>query len=408
LLAAFIEREEQNLEQSLERSLEALEISRRIPDLLRITVAHHLAQEALIAGGRFSRGRRHAANGLAAAEQLQDRFWLMLAYAANQRYRIARGDWRGARDFSDRGLALGPNDPFLLAHRARLEYETGNPTVGETYLRRYVERLKLDLEAPPDRADHQDASVASVLPLICRLVGVTEWLDLAETAARALLASPRVSAEWRFRAASCLGLVAAARGDPIGARACYEQLVETLNPDPESTVVFCRGSLTFVQAQLARVAHTAGDLDRATRHFEAAERDCRAAQYGPELAWICYDHATVLIEAGRSTDTDHAAALLGEGAALADHHGMLPLIAKIAELRESSSVRPSPPGGLTPREVDVLGLLAQGKTNQEIAVELFIAERTASNHVSNILAKLNCGNRVEAAAFAHRHGLVKP
>jgi DNA-binding NarL/FixJ family response regulator len=87
---------------------------------------------------------------------------------------------------------------------------------------------------------------------------------------------------------------------------------------------------------------------------------------------------------------------------------MLPLIAKMAELRESSSVRPSPPGGLTPREFVVLGLLAQGKTNQEIAVELFIAERTASNHVSNILAKLNCGNRVEAAAFAHRHGLVKP
>jgi DNA-binding CsgD family transcriptional regulator/tetratricopeptide (TPR) repeat protein len=408
LLAAFIEREEQNLEQSLERSLEALKISKRIPDLLRITVAHHQAQEALIAAGRFNRGHRHAANGLAAAEQLQDRYWLMLAYAANQRYRIARGDWRGARDFSDRGLELGPNDPFLLANRARLEYETGNPTDGETYLIRYLERLKLDVEAPPDRAAHQNASVASVVPLICRLVEVSEWLDMAEIAARALLASPCISAEWRFRAASCLGLVATVRGDSINARECYEQLTETLNPDPESTVVFCRGSLTFVQAQLARVAHTAGDLDRAVAHFEAAERDCRAAKHGPELAWICYDHANVLIEVSRPSDTDHAAALISEGAALADRHGMLPLSEKIAVLRESSSVRPSPPGGLTPREVEVLGLVAQGKTNQEIAMELFIAERTASNHVSNILAKINCGNRVEAAAFAHRHGLVKP
>ncbi len=86
---------------------------------------------------------------------------------------------------------------------------------------------------------------------------------------------------------------------------------------------------------------------------------------------------------------------------------MLPLSAKIAELR-SSVVRPSLPGGLTPREVDVLVLLAQGKTNKEIAAELFIAERTASNHVSNILARIKCGNRTEAAAFAHRHGLVKP
>jgi predicted ATPase/DNA-binding CsgD family transcriptional regulator len=407
LLAAFIEREEQNLKHCLGRSLEALEISRRIPDLLRITAAHHLAQEALIARGAFSRGRRHAVNGLAAAEQVQDRFWLMLAYAANHRYRIALGDWRGAREFSDRGLALGPNDPFLLANRARLEYETGNPSVGETYLRRYVERLKLEVAAPPDRKAHQDASVASVVPLICRLVEARKWLALAETAARALLDSTRVSTEWRFRAASCLGLVAAVRGDSIGARECYAQLTEMLNPDPESAVVFCRGSLTFVQAQLARLAHTAGDLDRAIAHFEVAERDCRAARHGPELAWICYDHAGALFDARRPGDADRAAALLGEGAELANRHGMLPLSAKIAELG-SAAIRPSPPGGLTPRELDVLVLVAQGKTNKEIAAELFIAERTASNHVSNILAKIKCGNRVEAAAFAHRHGMVKP
>jgi len=194
LLAAFIEREEQNLKQCLKRSLEALEISRKIPDLLRITAAHHLAQEALIARGAFSRGHR--------------RFWLMLAYAANHRYRIARGDWCGARDFSDRGLALGPNDPFLLANRARLEYETGNPAVGESYLRRYLERLRLELEAPPDREAHQDASVASVVPLVCRLVEASKWLDLAETAARALLeprrrhrtSRRRRRASWRHRA----------------------------------------------------------------------------------------------------------------------------------------------------------------------------------------------------------------
>ena len=407
LLAAFIEREEQNLKQCLKRSLEALEISRQIPDLLRITAAHHLAQEALIARGAFSRGHRHAVNGLAAAEQVQDRFWLMLACAANHRYRIARGDWRGARDFSDRGLALSPNDPFLLANRARLEYETGNLAVGETYLKRYLERLKLELEAPPDREAHQDGSVASVVPLICRLVEAPEWLDLAETAARALLDSPRVSTEWRFRGASCLGFVAAVRGDSTGARECYMQLSEMLNPDPRSAIVFCRGSLTFVQAQLARVAQTAGELDRAIAHFEAAERDCRAARHGPELAWICYDYASALLVARRPGDVDRAAALLEEGAKLADRYGMLPLSAKIAELKPAA-VRPSPPGGLTPRELNVLILVAQGKTNKEIAAELFIAERTASNHVSNILAKIKCGNRVEAAAFAHRHGLVKP
>jgi DNA-binding CsgD family transcriptional regulator len=180
-----------------------------------------------------------------------------------------------------------------------------------------------------------------------------------------------------------------------------------LNPDPESAIVFCRGSLTFVQAQLGRIAHTAGDLEGAIAHFEAAQRDCRAARYGPELAWICYDHAGALLDARRPGDADRAARHLDEGAELADRHGMPPLSAKIAELK-STVARPSPPGGLTPREIDVLVLLARGKTNKEIATELFIAERTASNHVSNILAKIKCGNRVEAAAFAHRQGLVRP
>jgi DNA-binding CsgD family transcriptional regulator len=62
---------------------------------------------------------------------------------------------------------------------------------------------------------------------------------------------------------------------------------------------------------------------------------------------------------------------------------------------------------LTPREVEVLVLLAKGWTNRQIAQELFIAEKTASLHVSHILAKLGVAGRGEAAAVAHRLGLAK-
>jgi DNA-binding CsgD family transcriptional regulator len=62
--------------------------------------------------------------------------------------------------------------------------------------------------------------------------------------------------------------------------------------------------------------------------------------------------------------------------------------------------------GLTPRERDVLALLAEGATNREIGATLFMAEKTASVHVSRILTKLNARSRTEAAAVAHRHGLV--
>ncbi|HEX6651932.1 MAG TPA: AAA family ATPase [Thermoleophilaceae bacterium] len=64
------------------------------------------------------------------------------------------------------------------------------------------------------------------------------------------------------------------------------------------------------------------------------------------------------------------------------------------------------PFGLTPRERDVLTLVASGATNREIGERLHMAEKTASVHVSRILAKLNVRSRTEAAAVAHRQGLA--
>jgi DNA-binding NarL/FixJ family response regulator len=60
---------------------------------------------------------------------------------------------------------------------------------------------------------------------------------------------------------------------------------------------------------------------------------------------------------------------------------------------------------LTAREIDVLALIADGKTNRQIATELFISNKTASAHVSHILSKLSVQNRTAAAATARRLGL---
>ena len=63
------------------------------------------------------------------------------------------------------------------------------------------------------------------------------------------------------------------------------------------------------------------------------------------------------------------------------------------------------PSGLSPREVEVLRLVAAGKTNQAIATELFLSEKTVERHVSNILTKLGVGSRTAAAAYAFEHGI---
>ena len=70
------------------------------------------------------------------------------------------------------------------------------------------------------------------------------------------------------------------------------------------------------------------------------------------------------------------------------------------------AAEPDDPFGLTARERQVLALVARGATNREIGRELFMAEKTASVHVSRILAKLDVRSRTQAAAVAHRLGLA--
>ena len=80
--------------------------------------------------------------------------------------------------------------------------------------------------------------------------------------------------------------------------------------------------------------------------------------------------------------------------------------AEPAEREAAALLRPCPPGGLSEREIEVLRLVAAGKTNPEIAAALFLSEKTVARHLSNIFAKLDVTSRTAAAAFAFEHQLV--
>ena len=84
---------------------------------------------------------------------------------------------------------------------------------------------------------------------------------------------------------------------------------------------------------------------------------------------------------------------------------------KVLTLQNQAETQPNPvldyPEGLTQREVEILRLIARGKTNREIARELVLSERTVQRHISNLYTKINVRNRAEATSFALNE-LVNP
>ncbi|WP_425244705.1 helix-turn-helix domain-containing protein [Streptomyces citrinus] len=166
----------------------------------------------------------------------------------------------------------------------------------------------------------------------------------------------------------------------------------------------------WVRCELLRAEDrdTADDWSATVTAFETLGRPYDLARVRLRLA------ESLLVEAGED-DRDRATELLRLSAAVADHLGARPLAESVALLaqrarlsltrdvpRRSAPADPAEEFGLTSRERDVLRLVTEGRSNRQIAERLFISPKTASVHVSNILAKLGVAGRGEAAALAHR------
>jgi ATP/maltotriose-dependent transcriptional regulator MalT len=309
-----------------------------------------------------------------------------------------QGNWAAARHYSDRGLAVAFSDQRLLTTRAVLEYQVGEFSQGEAYLRQLLESV---LQIPPG-SNFAYAAQAMAIPVVAQISGVANKFDAAEAAAQAVLSAPSAAPSFAKFARTGLALLALLRRDIEAAREQYDALASH------------RGTMSsFLISDdrlLGLLSTTQGQLDQAMVHFEDALAFCRQAGYQPELAWTCYEYAGALLQRGQPGDQARAMSLLNESLAIAGELGMCPLAERATTLQQQSqpgNLIPAYPGGLSQREVEVLRRVAIGKSNREIAEELVIAEGTVRRHVSNIYNKIGTINRSEATRYALRAGLLE-
>jgi DNA-binding CsgD family transcriptional regulator len=189
--------------------------------------------------------------------------------------------------------------------------------------------------------------------------------------------------------------IALAAGDTGDARRACDEL-ETIAADFGTEVLG------------AMAAHARGAVELADGHAEAALEPLRRAfrvWHEVGAPYIAARLRVLIARACRALgDKDTATLELDLAREVFLRLGAAPDLAAL-DAPDGARGRATP-GGLSPRELEVLRLVASGKTNKVIAKELFLSEKTIDRHVSNILAKTNVASRAAATAFAYQHGLV--
>ena len=388
-------------QESLEMSLQAIDLARRTNDLHSEVVACFWAVMAQSNVGDLEGMRLTAATGLQAAERLHDRSWLALSLWSSQMAAKLEGAWEAARDFGDRGMTVSPRECRILYIRILVEYEVGDFDQAEAYLEKLLDGMRQT--SPGSNAEY--SYVSCLIPMVACTTGKSGRLDVAEETAKAVLSSSDTDrfGEFPLFARTGLGLMAVLEGDAAAAREQYDAL-ESLRG-----LMLVLGGMANDRL-LGLLSQTMGNLDQAAVHFEDALAFCRKSGYRPELAWTCHDYADAVLQRNGDGDRSRAISLLDESIAISGELGMKPLMERVKGLQESSLAQqvrePAYPDGLSHREVEVLRLVAAGKSNPEIGRELFISSNTVANHVRNILNKTNTPNRIAAAGYAMQRGLT--
>jgi len=375
--------------EAIEAGLNAAEIAQRIGDLQSEQRAQWVLAQALLTVGLPDRAQIHADAAFQASEKLHDRNFQAQALLASAYRATYQENWSEAQELADQILDIMPQNGWMLGFKDWINLQSD------------------DAEAAKHLVDHVSSVSDTRINISAWLIRIAyetnndQYMDMGQAA---LTSEERpTNAFQNFWTVHFAAVAAVLRKDSAAAAEQYTALTRD-----KGTVLY--PSNFSADHVLGLLAEVSGNMDAAHTHFEDGITFCRKSNYLPELAWTCYDYADAIIQHSRPGDLSKFRELVHEAGRIASELGMKPLSGKVLALRAQVEARPaaSPtyPDGLTGREVEVLRLIAAGRTDREIADELFISVRTASTHVRNILNKTDSANRTEAASYAGRHNLV--
>jgi DNA-binding NarL/FixJ family response regulator len=160
-----------------------------------------------------------------------------------------------------------------------------------------------------------------------------------------------------------------------------------------------------IRCNQGNVAARRGNWSQAAEHYRAAISLAQVGGHPDVIIEATIGLARVAKQDGRA---DEAAQLVREAQVLAARIGSPKWTAEVrAALAELTGPAAPLPGNLTKRQAEVLGMLAAGLSNKQIATELYLSPATVERHLATIYGKLGVGSRVEAARFAIEHGLAE-
>jgi DNA-binding NarL/FixJ family response regulator len=391
----------------------AIELSLGPSDNLQRTYTN--LSDLLDQDGRVEEGLELALQGVrVAAEQGMTRGWaaFLLAEAANRCTRLGRMD--DARRMIDEALdsgATGLQGGFVHEIAARVAMMTGRYDAARAHVDDALRLLRLAAGAMWIAPIHArrvelaalEADIASARRAVsdAQQIGGDEYSFYARELYLSALRAEGDAAERARAARDATGEHEALQSGAAMAARMRELAARADSPPPQVVADLAR-----VDAEVARLEgrsdpalwRAAAELNGAiSNRIGAADAHLREAE---ALLQQGADAADVLRAAHATLSECGATPLREECEALA-RRARIPL----GEERPAAAPAVDDPFGLTPREREVLALVAAGRTNRQIGDELFMSEKTASVHVSRILAKLEVSTRGEAGAVAHKLGL---